>query len=114
MGKMSRDKGKVGEREVAALLRSRGFEAQRGVQFQGGDQSQDVKHDIPGLHIEVKRVESLNMTSAMAQAKADAASGKVPAVFHRKSRQEWLVTLAAEDFLDMVRVALFSAGETNG
>lgn len=102
MGKMSRDKGKVGEREVADLLRQHGFEARRGVQFQGGHDSQDVHHNIPGLHIEVKRVEKLDMTSAMAQAKADAGSGRVPAVFHRKSRQDWLVTLGAEDFMRLV------------
>lgn len=106
MGKMSRDKGKVGEREVAKLLRDHGFEAQRGAQYQGGHDSPDVKHNIPGLHIEVKRVEKLNMSSAIAQAKADAGSGKAPAVFHRKSREDWLVTMGALDFMKLVEKAM--------
>ena len=32
-GPMSRNKGKVGEREVAELLRAHGFPARRGVQY---------------------------------------------------------------------------------
>lgn len=100
MSKMSKEKGKVGEREAAALLRSFGFDAQRGVQFQGGHDSQDVRHDIPGIHIEVKRVEALNMTNAMKQARADAGS-LAAVVLHRKNNAPWLVTMDATDFLKM-------------
>ena len=41
----SRQKGKVGEREFAALLRVQGFDARRGVQFCGGVDSPDVVSD---------------------------------------------------------------------
>lgn len=100
MAKMSRDKGKVGEREVAALLREYGFEAKRGIQFQGGNDSPDVKHNIPGVHIEVKRVERLNLNAALSQAIEDAmGSGNRPVIFHRSSRQPWLVTVSARDWL---------------
>jgi Holliday junction resolvase len=58
MGKMSRTKGKVGEREVAELLRANGFHAaRRGVQYQGGADSPDVI-GLPGFHNEVKRTEA--------------------------------------------------------
>jgi hypothetical protein len=102
MGKLSRDKGKVGEREVAALLREYGFEGKRGVQYQGGKDSADVT-GLPGFHIEVKRTEKLNLEAAMVQAGEDAADVNTPVVFHRKSKNGWVVIMRAEDFLGMVR-----------
>ena len=103
MGKMSKEKGKVGEREVAALLRAHGFAARRGQQFAGGGDSPDVVHDIPGVHIEVKRTEQLNIYAALDQAAADSAKGELPAVFHRKNGKRWLVIMDANDFLKLGR-----------
>lgn len=58
----SKRKGKVGEREFAALLREHGFDARRGVQFSGGADSPDVVSDaLAWLHIEVKRTQALNL-----------------------------------------------------
>ena len=51
----SRQKGKVGEREFAALLRVHGFDARRGQQFAGGGDSPDVVSGaLRWLHIEVR------------------------------------------------------------
>lgn len=102
MGKMSKTKGKIGEREVAALLREYGFVGQRGVQYQGGKDSADVL-GLPGYHIEVKRVERFDLEAAMDQARNDAAGAAVPVVFHRKSKRDWVVVLDAKDFLQLVR-----------
>ena len=102
-GRMSKEKGKRGEREVAALLRSYEFAARRGQQFSGGDDAPDVKHNIPGLHIEVKYVEKFKLWDAMAQAHEDASPSAIPVVFHRKSRKPWLVILSAEDFLTLMK-----------
>ena len=55
----SKQKGGRGEREFAAFCREQGYDAKRGQQFQGGADSPDVK-GLPGIHIEVKRVERLN------------------------------------------------------
>ena len=44
MGKTSREKGKRGEREVAGLLRSYGYDARRGVQYHGGEDSPGNAH----------------------------------------------------------------------
>ena len=55
----SRAKGARGEREFAAFMREHGYEAHRGQQFAGSADSPDVVHSIPGIHIEVKRVEAL-------------------------------------------------------
>jgi hypothetical protein len=101
----SRAKGKVGELEAAALLRDNGFDARRGQQFQGGAGSPDVVCDaLPGIHLEVKRVEAGNPYVWMAQAKRDA-PGKTPVVLHRKNRQDWLAILPAADFLALLKKA---------
>ena len=54
---------------------------------------------LPGLHIECKRVEKLNLEAAMEQAVRDARAGERPAVFHRKNRKPWLTTMLSEDFI---------------
>jgi len=89
MGRMSKTKGKVGEREAAKALQAIGIDAQRGVQFQGGGESPDVKCSLPNCHIEVKRTEALRLYDAVKQA-TDDGCGKVPVVLHRKNREEWV------------------------
>ena len=97
-------KGKRGEREVAALLREYGFEARRGQQFSGGGDSPDVVHNIPGVHIEVKLTEAFKLWDALEQAKADQRPGDLPVVFHRKNRKDWVAVLDAKDFLSLMEV----------
>ena len=93
----SKAKGKRAELEVAALLRSHGYEARRGVQYKGGQDSPDVL-GLDGVHIEVKHVERLNIHEAMEQADRDCGEN-MPVVVHRKNRTPWLVTMHIEDFL---------------
>lgn len=102
MGKRSKNKGKVGEREAAALLREFGFEARRGQQFSGGNDSPDIIHDLSGFHIEVKRCEKSGMYDWLAQATADAKPGEKPIVLHRKNNKDWLVVMDAREFLAML------------
>ena len=98
MSKMSRDKGKRGEREVATIIRSHGFEARRGQQHRGGSDSPDVIHNISNVSVEVKFREQLNVYAALDKA-AEEAGNKVPVVFHRRKRTGWVVSMAADDFL---------------
>jgi hypothetical protein len=98
MAKKSRDKGKRGELEVAALLRDYGVSARRGQQFSGSPDSPDVLHSMPGIHIEVKRVEAFALYPSLVQADEDSGDD-VPVVFHRRNDQPWVVVLHAEDFL---------------
>ena len=97
----SRDKGKRGELEFAAYLRERGFEARRGQQFSGGGDSPDVVHSIPGVHLEVKRVEQFRLYDAVEQAVADAGD-KMPVVVHRRNRGEWVAILHVDDLLELL------------
>lgn len=59
-GKKSRNKGKAGERELAKLLRSFGFETRRGQQYCGANGDADVI-GLPNIHIECKRNEGLRL-----------------------------------------------------
>lgn len=104
MAKNSRAKGANGERELANLLKERGYTARRGQQYCGANGDADVV-GLEGIHIECKRVERLNIDDAMAQAVADAREGEVPAVFHRKNRKGWLVTMSLDDWLKMYKAA---------
>lgn len=94
-------KGKAGEREAAEFLRQHGFQSRRGQQFSGSPDSPDVVSDLP-YHVEVKRVEKLNLESACLQAERDS-NGKPWIVLHRKNRGKWLVTIDAETFLNRER-----------
>ena len=100
----SRQKGKRGELELAKVLRSLGYEeARRGQQYSGANGDADVV-GVPGLHIECKRVESLNVEAALKQAESDAPGGQIPVVMHRKNGDGWKVTLRLETFIRIYQV----------
>lgn len=98
----SRAKGARGERELAGKLREYGYEARRGQQYCGSNGDADVV-GLPGIHIECKRVERLNLADAMEQAEDDARLGEKPVVFHRKAHCEWQVTMLLDDWIELYR-----------
>lgn len=98
--KSSREKGAKGERELASKLREYGYRTRRGQQYCGANGDADVV-GLPGIHIECKRVERLNLYDAMAQAVHDAKKDLLLAVFHRKNNCSWLVTMRLEDFMKL-------------
>lgn len=101
----SKRKGADGERELSNKLKEYGFNTRRGQQYCGANGDADVV-GIPGIHIECKRVEQLNIDKAMEQAVHDKKPEEIPAVFHRKNRTEWKVTLYLEDFVEIIKVFL--------
>ena len=98
----SKRKGNEAERELAAILREYGYQARRGVQFCGLNGDADVI-GLQGVHIEVKRVERLNIHDAMKQAVRDARACEKPVVMHRRNRTEWLFTMRLDDFIEFYR-----------
>lgn len=100
----SKQKGKRGELEFAHFCRDEGYEVRRTAQYCGntGDASDCVGLD--GIHIEVKRVERLNIEEAMAQAVRDSqGSGDMPIVAHRRNNCDWLITMKASDWFALYR-----------
>lgn len=100
MGKSSQTKGAAGERELAAILRQYGYDIQRGG-FVFGEVPDLV--GLPGIHIEVKRVEKLNLDAAMEQSIRDSEKFRdgFPTVFHRKNRSKWQVTMRVGDLVEI-------------
>lgn len=104
MGRMSRQKGKRGERECAAELgQMLGVDARRGVQFQGGPDSPDVVLDGVAIHVEAKRVERLQLWAAIEQAAEDSPPGKVPVVWHKSNRRPSVVIVETSRLLELAR-----------
>ena len=102
----SKRKGKVGELELATILRSHGWHAaRRGVQYEGSPNSPDVV-GVPGIHFERKRVRSLQIYPAIAQARADAGEA-LPVVSFRGNGvgKAELAILTLEDFLGLLKKA---------
>lgn len=110
IGRTSRTKGKIGEREVAHMFIDNGFtDAHRSAQCRGN--SKDGEADVAGtpkLHVEVKRVEKLNLENAMHQSIRDSELQKdgIPVVIHRKNGTEWLVSMRFKDWIEWYKTWL--------
>lgn len=98
----SKQKGARGERELSSKLKEYGYNTRRGQQYCGANGDADVV-GLPGIHIECKRVERLNLYDAMSQAKADAKRNEIPTVFHRKDRSKWLVTMELSEWIKLYK-----------
>lgn len=103
MGKAAQRKGADGERELVNVLHEYGYITERGGSLTYGEVP-DVT-GLPGIHIEVKRVERLNVPEAMTQAVRDSIRFRdgMPALFHRRNRQPWLVTMRLSDWIELYR-----------
>lgn len=89
----SREKGAVGERELADELQKLGMLARRSVQYCGkSGEASDLVVDGLRLHVECKRCERIRLPEWIDQARNDSAHAGLPwAVFTRQNRQPWLV-----------------------
>ena len=103
MGKQSQRKGAAGELELVEILNGYGYETERGGSLTYGTVP-DVT-GLPGIHIECKRSERLNILEAINQAARDSLRFRdgLPAVFHRRNRQPWLVTMRLVDWMTLYR-----------
>lgn len=104
MGRKSQAKGRAGELELSRILRGYGYDVQPGRSVSYGA-TPDIS-GLPGIHIECKRVERLNVPEAMKQAMRDAEKfhDGAPVLFHRRSREPWLVTMRLQDWMGLYRV----------
>jgi len=116
----SKQKGARFERSLASLFREYGFEARRTAQYCGntGDASDVV--GLPGIHIEAKHQERMQLYDWMDQAKRDSkGSNNFPVVFHKKNNAEILVTMRFEDWMKIYKEwyesdQCMEEGEMNG
>ena len=101
MGKLSREKGKRGERAVCDLLIKAGFAARRGQQFKGTKDSPDVIHSMWDIDIEAKWRQQWAVYDWLEKLNEEG-SGR-PVVFAKRDRQPVVVLLYAEDFLQLMK-----------
>lgn len=104
VGRRSKRKGQEGERELAATLTEAGFECRRGYQTDGKIVADVI--GLPHIRIECKRCEQLNLLKALQQAERDADPLELPAVFHRRNREPWQVTMTLDYWLELYEKAL--------
>jgi Holliday junction resolvase len=98
----SRAKGARAERDLChALKETLGWDARRSQQFCGNAGDADLIVDqAPGLFVESKMVEKLNVTQAMEKA-VEQCGGALPILCHRKKRTDWLVTVRLQDLVHL-------------
>lgn len=106
MGKLSRNKGKVFEREVAAVFRRiYGDKVKRGWQAREGFDAPDVEN-VPGLWVEAKHHARVSVRAALEQAeearRAAEKDGLVPIAVCKDNRTDPLVALYFDDFIAML------------
>lgn len=113
IGRASKQKGARFELEVAHYLQEHGYpDAHRTAQHSGKTGDAGDVEGVPHLHIECKHVEKLNLYNAYHQAVRDSSAngdGNIPVVIHKRNRQETLVTMSIDDF-----VQIYSAYRNGG
>lgn len=101
----SRRKGKAGELEAAAELNRLlpHAHARRSQQHSGTESASDlIAPGLPGLWLEVKRVQALNLQKTFEKS-LEQCGDLAPVVLHRKNGTDWLVTFRLEDLHAFVR-----------
>lgn len=104
-GKMSREKGKRGEREIAKILREHGYgDAKRTAQYCGSTGEAADVEGLRGFHLEVKHQETIRLDEWWNQAVHDSTfTGNIPLVVFRKNHQKWRVCMDFETFLEVIK-----------
>jgi Holliday junction resolvase len=101
----SKQKGARFERQLASMFRDYGYtEARRTAQYCGNTGEASDVVGLPGIHIEAKHQERMQLYEWMEQAKRDAKNtGKLPVVFHKKNQCEVLVSMPFDVFMQIYR-----------
>lgn len=103
IGRASKGKGARFELEIAHYLQDHGYlDAHRTAQHCGKTGDAGDVEGVPGLHIECKHVEKLNLYNAYYQSVRDNSaknSSDIPVVIHKKNRETTLVSLSLDDFI---------------
>lgn len=103
-GRMSRNKGAAGERELAKILADElGVEVKRklGQARDGGDDIQ-----IGKFHLEVKRREALRLDDWCEQVESAAPAGEWPVVVYRRNGQPWRAVVPLALLIKAIREEL--------
>jgi Holliday junction resolvase len=104
----SKNKGKVGEREIAQILTHQGgWQARRTgfMQSQQNHGAADVECKALPIHWEVKRTEKVSLHDWIAQAKGGAKEEEIPVIAWRKNNAPWYAILPLDDLIEILQCA---------
>lgn len=106
MGNPSKSKGSGGERELASILRERGYPVYRTYASGAGREKGDLGNfridDDFLFHVEVKRQERINLQRWWQQAANDCPPEAEPIVIFRRNREKWRACLELDTLLDLL------------
>lgn len=110
----SKEKGKKFERKLANIFREYGYkDAYRTAQHCGKTGDAPDVSGLPGIHVEAKHQERMQLYDWMDQAKRDSSNTQLlPAVFHKKNHCAILVTMELDDWMKIYRE--YEAGRCDG
>ena len=107
IGKASKARGKRAELDLVHQLQKFGFaDARRTAQYCGKATGTADLVGLPGVHVEVKNVERLNIWEALSQSKRDSevdGNRDIAAVFFKRNRSGWYVAAPLEDFVRLYK-----------
>lgn len=99
---MQRRKGANGERELAGALREAGHRADRTAPLQAGMNGEaDVRTSLPGVFMEVKRAERLDIPRWLRELETACPEGREGVLAFRQSRQPWRVVISLDHYLSL-------------
>jgi Holliday junction resolvase len=105
-GRHSKNKGKVGEREVAERFNEQGLHARRTVQYNGQAGDSDVLVDeLHEFFFEVKRQNTVKLHDWWSQVEQDS-KGKTPVLIFRRDSDDWKVCMTLTDWIKLVKEKL--------
>ena len=98
----SRAKGKRAELELCSILAPYWPAVCRNLDQFSADK-RDVLN-VPGLHIQVKHVEQLNIWKALNQAITESDPTDIPVVAFRRNRSPWYAAMELEELIPLLRL----------
>jgi len=102
-GRASRRRGARGEQEVVELLKAHGWtQARRN--FGSGSQGGGDITGVPGVCIEVKLQEALNIWKALEQVHRAAQPTELPVVAFRRNNVGWYAAVPLDEFLALLKL----------
>ncbi len=98
--------GRCAEIELAGILSGYGYDVRPGKAHSYGKEADVV--GLPGVHLESKRREAVDLSAALKQARADAGrfGDGAPAVFFRGNRQRWRVVMELDAWMILYQAAI--------
>ncbi|MBR4472139.1 MAG: hypothetical protein IKS55_00730 [Oscillospiraceae bacterium] len=115
MSSAQQRKGRRAEFELAEILSGYGYDVRPGRAVSFGKEADLV--GLPGVHIESKRRESVDISAALRQARTDAGrfGDGAPAVFFRGNRQRWRVVMELDVWMSLYQAAILGGfGRSEG